>query len=271
MNRLSKAARQRWLVPEVVQTSAMDCGPAALKCLLEGFNIPVSYGRLREACQTNVDGTSIDMLEDVANQLGVDAEQVMLPIDHIFLSEADVLPALVVVRHADGATHFVVIWRKHGSWLQVMDPAIGRRWVTCTRFAEEIFRHEFPVPAQDWLEWAASDKFLKPLRQRLAVLGTAKKDISALIEQALKEPDWFGLAKLDAGVRLVNSMVAAGGIKPGKQAVKLVQTLLELIDKNDIYKTIPLAYWSVIPQKSEPGTEKKLLLKGAVLLQAEVS
>jgi ABC-type bacteriocin/lantibiotic exporter with double-glycine peptidase domain len=44
--------RRRWLVPEVVQTSAMDCGPAALKCLLEGFGIPVSYGRLREACQT---------------------------------------------------------------------------------------------------------------------------------------------------------------------------------------------------------------------------
>ena len=45
------------IVPEVVQTSAMDCGPASLKCLLEGFGISVSYGRLREACQTDVDGT----------------------------------------------------------------------------------------------------------------------------------------------------------------------------------------------------------------------
>ena len=34
---------RRWLVPEVVQTSATDCGPASLKCLLEGFGIPVSY------------------------------------------------------------------------------------------------------------------------------------------------------------------------------------------------------------------------------------
>jgi ATP-binding cassette subfamily B protein len=42
--------RRRWLVPEVVQTSAMDCGPAVLKALLEGFGIPISYGRLREAC-----------------------------------------------------------------------------------------------------------------------------------------------------------------------------------------------------------------------------
>src|ERR671923_1912833 len=74
---------RRLLVPEVVQTSAMDCGPAALKCLLEGFGIPVSYGRLREACQTDVDGTSIDTLEEVAQQLGLEAEQVMLPVDHL--------------------------------------------------------------------------------------------------------------------------------------------------------------------------------------------
>ena len=47
----------------------MDCGPAALKCMLEGFGVPISYGRLREACQTDVDGTSIDALEDVANEI----------------------------------------------------------------------------------------------------------------------------------------------------------------------------------------------------------
>ena len=267
--RTTKPRRQRWLAPEVVQTSAMDCGPAALKCLLEGFNIPVSYGRLREACQTNVDGTSIDMLEEVANQLGVAAEQVMLPLDHIFLSEADVLPAMVVVRHADGATHFVVVWRKVGSWLQIMDPAIGRRWVRCQHFTEEIFRHQFPVPAQEWLIWAASEEFLKPLRQRLSLLGAAGNSINTLIAQAVNEADWFGLAKLDAAVRLVHSIVEADGIKRGKQAVKLVHTCLEQIDKDDIYQTIPLSYWSVIPQRSEPNTEKQILLKGAVLLQVK--
>ena len=61
------SARRR-LAPEVVQTSAMDCGPASLKCLLDGHGISVSYGRLREACQTDVDGTSIDTLETAAVQ-----------------------------------------------------------------------------------------------------------------------------------------------------------------------------------------------------------
>ena len=74
---------KRLLVPEVVQTSQMDCGPASLACLLTGFGIRASYGRLREACQTEVDGTSIDVMETVANQMGLAAEQVMLPVEGI--------------------------------------------------------------------------------------------------------------------------------------------------------------------------------------------
>ncbi len=120
--------RARLVVPEVVQTSNMDCGPAALKSLLGGFGIHVHYGRLREACQTDVDGTSIDTLETVANQLGLRAEQIMLPADHVLLEESRTLPAIAVVVLPNGITHFVIVWRRHGSFVQVMDPATGRRW-----------------------------------------------------------------------------------------------------------------------------------------------
>jgi len=119
----------------------MDCGPAALTCLLGGFGISVSYGRLREACQTDVDGPSIDTLEEAAVQLGLEAEQVMVPVDHLLLPEAEALPALVVVRLANGLTHFVVAWRRHGRFVQVMDPAVGRRWPTCQRFLDELYTH----------------------------------------------------------------------------------------------------------------------------------
>ena len=80
----------------------MDCGPAALKCVLEGFGVPVSYGRLREVCQTSVDGTSIDTLETVAGQLGLEAEQIMLPVEHVVLPGADALPAIAVLRLPGG-------------------------------------------------------------------------------------------------------------------------------------------------------------------------
>lgn len=109
-----RSPSRRLLVPEVVQTSAMDCGPASLKCLLEGFGISISYGRLREACQTQVDGTSIDTME-IACQLGLDAEQVMLPPEHVLL-DAAALPAIAVVRLPSGMTHFVVVWGLSAAW-----------------------------------------------------------------------------------------------------------------------------------------------------------
>ena len=41
--------RRSVLAPEVIQTSSIDCGPAALSSLLGGFGIQASFGRLRES------------------------------------------------------------------------------------------------------------------------------------------------------------------------------------------------------------------------------
>lgn len=153
---------QRFLIPEVVQTSAMDCGPAALKAILEGFGIPVSYGRLREACQTDVDGTSINTIEDIAVMLGLQAEQVMVPVEHLVIPEAHNLPAIVVVQLPNGLTHFLVVWGQFGSRLQVMDPATGRRWPSWEHFQQEIFIHTFPVPAAAWRSGLARKVFWRP-------------------------------------------------------------------------------------------------------------
>src|SRR5689334_16773240 len=102
----------RLLAPEVVQTSAMDCGPATLACLLGGFGIRASYPRLRDACHTDVDGTSIDALEDSAVLLGLEARQLMLPVadlvNGIGTEPARVLPAIVVTKGPGDLPHFVV-------------------------------------------------------------------------------------------------------------------------------------------------------------------
>jgi len=115
-------------VPEVVQVSAMDCGPAAAAALLAGFGIPCDIETLRARCATDVDGTSIDALETELTELGLPAEQIAVPVDHLLLPEAAVLPAIVVLQ-LDGATHFVVVWRRRcRDRLEIVDPAIaGRR------------------------------------------------------------------------------------------------------------------------------------------------
>jgi ABC-type bacteriocin/lantibiotic exporter with double-glycine peptidase domain len=259
----------RWLVPEVVQTSNMDCGPAALKCLLEGHGIPVSYGRLREACQTDVDGTSIDTLEVVANQLGLQAEQVMLPLDYMFLDEARALPAIVVVRHRDGATHFVVVWRRHGPWLQIMDPAVGRRWVRFDTFKREVFHHAITVPATGWREWADADDFARAMLRRLQNLGSSSGQATELLVHARKDPLWFGPAALDASVRFVQSVVDAGGLTKGSQALHTAQSLFAQTHAStgDIFQNIPPKYWSVKPDYTDEDGGLQINLHGAVLVR----
>lgn len=248
----------------------MDCGPAALKCLLEGYHISASYGRLREACQTDVDGTSIDTIEDIACNLGLVAEQCLIPIDHVTLDEAAVLPAIAVVsKTTDAATHFVVVWRRHGNWLQIMDPAIGRRWVTVRSFEAELLRHSHSVDAEEWREWAGTHEFIAPLTARLKRLGITQETVKRLLAEVLDDQIWFPLAALDASVRLVQSMVTGKGVKPGTEAAKVVEAIFRDTCKSthDIHAYIPVSYWSVATDQAKLDSERRVLLaRGAVLL-----
>jgi ABC-type bacteriocin/lantibiotic exporter with double-glycine peptidase domain len=258
---------RRFLAPEVVQTSAMDCGPAALKCLLEGFGISVSYGRLREACQTDVDGTSIDTLEDIAGQLGLDAVQMMMPADHLLLPEAQSLPALAVIRLPTGDNHFVVVWGLHGRWVQVMDPGTGRRWLSSRRFLDELAIHHQYIYATDWRDWATSPGFCEPLRYRLDRLELADSTVRRLLDDALAVSGWQALATLDAGTRMVDALVRAGGLMPGEEAESVLLHVCTT-DAADAEVAIPPQYWSVQLLPRDESGEEVLVFKGVVLIQA---
>ncbi len=249
--------RRRFLAPEVVQTSAMDCGPATLKCLLEGFGIPVSYGRLREACQTDVDGTSIDTLQDVAVQLGLRAEQNLMPADDLLLPESCALPAIVVVTLPSGVTHFVVVWRRHGPLVQVMDPATGRCWLPARRLLERIYVHEMSIPADRWRAWAAGAGALSVLRRRLSGLRVPAAKIDELIEQATSDAGWRLLARLDAASRTVDDLVRSRALRRGAEAVSVFERLLESEDD------IPASFWAA--RQADEGDE--VLVRGAVLVR----
>jgi len=237
--------KRRWFIPEVIQTSAMDCGPAALKALIGGFGVPASYGRLREACHTDVDGTSIDTIEDLAVRLGLAASQVMVPIEHLILAEANVLPCLVVVKMEGSGNHFVVAWRKHGPWLQLMDPAIGRRWVRTSQFLEEVYLHKQELPADAWAEWAKGDGLINPLRARMRNAGVDAKLAGQLIAKATAAEGWQPIAALDAAVNLAQSLHSP--------------SLVSLVDQPEL---IPADYW-----RATAAGDENILFKGAVAMQ----
>jgi ATP-binding cassette subfamily B protein len=260
------SSQRRFLAPEVVQTSAMDCGPAALKCLLEGFGVPVSYGRLREACQTDVDGTSIDRIERVARELGLEVEQVMLPVDHLLHRRAAALPALVVALTPSRSTHFSVIWSDHGRWLQVMDPAIGRRWPRRADLVHQLYVHTQELDAGEWRDWAGSEDFLGVLRHRLGDLGVATAASSDWIARALADETWRSLAALDAAARMARSLVDSGGIRSGRQAAALIERLFERERGDASGAAIPESYW--FARESPAAPAERLRIRGAVLLKA---
>jgi ABC-type bacteriocin/lantibiotic exporter with double-glycine peptidase domain len=244
-----------WLVPEVVQSSGMDCGPAALKSLLDGFGIHASYGRLREACQTGVDGTSIDALEEMAVAMGLDAGQSMAPADHLLVPEAGLLPALAVVRLPNGSTHFVVAWRRVGPFLQVMDPGTGRRWSSVRRFVSELYIHTQSIPAEAWVRWTRSAGFRKTVARRMAALGINPE----LLDESLQAEGWRPIAALDASIRMTQALVSSGAIARGNEARRLVTTL------SGNPAQIPAIYRSV---RADPGCAENVMFRAAVFIHA---
>jgi ATP-binding cassette subfamily B protein len=247
----------------------MDCGPASLKSLLDGFGRPVSYGRLREACQTDVDGTSIDTLEVIARQLGLDAEQVMRPVDHLLVPGARALPAIVVVRQPNGSTHFVVVWRTFGAFVQLMDPATGRRWPSRARLLSDVYVHVTRVTAEAWREHAQSEEFLGPLRKRMRQVGCGGTGAARLIQAALTDPGWRSIAGLDASVRLVESLARGGGVSRGRESRRLLEALLERLRESAsaAEEVVPASYWFARAAPADGEGNEQVAIRGAVLVQ----
>ncbi len=257
---MTASRRKRTLIPEVIQISATDCGPASLKSLFAGMGLELNYRVLREVCQTDVDGTSIVTLEEVANQLGLDAEEVMLPLDHVVLPEAKALPAIIVTLSAGGRPHFVVLWKRLGPFVQVMDPAAGRHWTRIETLLSQLYQHTTSVPAGGWREWAGSEEAAATLEHRLSNLGAT--GARALITQALEDADFPSIARLDAAGRATEAMIRAGAVRRGRTAAGLLQSMMAKDHAGEV--PIPAAYWSV---RRNPEVEGELLLTGAVLLR----
>ncbi|AKF82287.1 ABC transporter ATP-binding protein [Myxococcus fulvus 124B02] len=244
----------------MIQISATDCGPASLKSLFAGMGAELNYRVLREVCQTDVDGTSIVTLDEVANQLGLDSEQVMLPLDHVVVPEAKALPAIIVTLSAGGRPHFVVLWNRVGPFIQVMDPAAGRHWTRISTLLSHLYQHTTSVPEAGWREWAGSEEAVATFERRLLDLGAT--DARALVARALEDPGYLSIARLDAACRASEAMIRAGAVRRGRTAAGLLQSMMAKDASGDV--PIPAVYWSARPN---PEVDGELSMTGAVLMR----
>ncbi|MFO0667929.1 MAG: ATP-binding cassette domain-containing protein [Polyangiaceae bacterium] len=262
--------KRKRLAPEVIQTSEMDCGPAALKCLLEGFGITANYQQLRDQCATDVDGTSLGALGSIAREMGLDADGILVPRDSLTLAEADCLPAIAATRSGDGL-HFIVVWSVHGSWVQVMDPAVGRRWVHRDRLLDEVAALTIGMPIEHWREWAASSDGMGPLRAKMDTLGVGDRAADELFARANADPSWHTFAALDAAVRFARVFMSSGGLTKGPNAATFLSRLLTpavawLQHGSQGTPPIPSTFWSCARDDEDDET---IRVTGAILLFAQ--
>jgi ATP-binding cassette subfamily B protein len=260
-----KATRQRKLfIPEVLQTSMMDCGPATLKSVFDGFRRPINLERIRERCQTDVDGTSISAMQETADRLGLEAAQVMVPKDSLLLPEAACLPAIIFLVNPDGLLHFVTVWNKIGRWVQVMDPGRGRVWMRDKALLDHVALPTLMLPKSRWRAWAGGPDFAGPLRAKMRAVGVGSAKTEALLASANADETVTSLAALDAATRMVQSLIDAGALARGEAARQLLTRAFET-DRVSAKPSIPRPYWICGPGP----TPNHVAATGAVLLCIE--
>src|SRR5690606_12134582 len=202
---------------------------------------------------------------------GLEAEQTIVPADHLLLDEADVLPAIVVVRDPVGEAHFVLAWRRHGRLVQVMDPAFGRRWMTREQLVASLFPVRFAVPAADWRDAAASPSFLDPLRRRMEALGLPAAACRERIARAARSSSWYPLAALDACVRTASALVEGRALRRGAEAVAALDRFVAGCRGPASPGQPPEPSWSVWPAdggevREVREAEEELELRGALVV-----
>ncbi|MBQ6840623.1 MAG: peptidase domain-containing ABC transporter [Bacilli bacterium] len=107
----------------VRQQDATDCGPCALKSIVEYYGGYVSLERIREHAYTNQEGTSVYHLTKAAEKYGFDAiakKYLDNQIPNI------ILPAIVHIRYENGMTHYMVLYKVTKDKVILMDPAKGK-------------------------------------------------------------------------------------------------------------------------------------------------
>jgi NHLM bacteriocin system ABC transporter peptidase/ATP-binding protein len=113
--------------PVIVQMDATECGAACLVSVLSHHGRHIALEEARRLCGVSRDGTSALQITAAAEHMGLSCDGYSVESEEL----ADLqLPGILFW----GFDHFVVLEGWHGGRWRVMDPALGRRWVSPAEF-----------------------------------------------------------------------------------------------------------------------------------------
>ncbi|HEY7127734.1 MAG TPA: peptidase domain-containing ABC transporter, partial [Ktedonobacterales bacterium] len=118
---------RRRRVPVLLQMSAVECGAACLTMVLSYYGRKTTVSEVRNRCQVGRDGLSALDIVKAARSYGLRVRAVSLQEDDLRLIT---LPAIV---HWE-FNHFLIVERVSFQWVEVVDPALGRRRMSIEEF-----------------------------------------------------------------------------------------------------------------------------------------
>ncbi len=107
-------------VPVLTQMTAVECGAACLAMILSYYGRKTSVSEVRDRCHVGRDGLSALDIVKAARNYGLRVRAVSLQENDLRLVS---LPAII---HWE-FNHFMIVERFSPTWVEVVDPALGRR------------------------------------------------------------------------------------------------------------------------------------------------
>src|SRR5690349_4578071 len=114
-------------VPQILQVEATECGAASLAMILNYYGCKVSASEVRTRCGIGRDGVSALGIVKAAREYGLRARGLSLQLNEFKLIN---LPAVI---HWE-FNHFMVLERWTPKFVEVVDPAYGRRRLSAAEF-----------------------------------------------------------------------------------------------------------------------------------------
>lgn len=215
---------------------------AVLKSALEGYDLYLDDPDLWQ--QTGFAGDEL-LFEDLAAALprcGLSAVTRWGPIDLLMTPSLSVkLPLIVQAKVQDGEPYFILVWKKVGSFWQVIDPKVGRRWLKTSQLQKILAADKIEYSFDQIKEQYDPQIFATELKKRMESISLSPP----IIEQGLSflTGDWHRVAAIDAAVRLITHLVQVGSVRSGEDAD---QALIKLFakDTTELEELIPAAYWT---------------------------
>ncbi|GCE22200.1 peptidase domain-containing ABC transporter [Dictyobacter kobayashii] len=120
--------KNRRRVPELIQMGSTECGSAALAMILQYYGCYASVAEVRDRCGVGRDGLSALTIVKTARDYGLRVRAVSVQ-ESTKLRLAK-LPCIVYWEFS----HFLVVERIGQKYIEVVDPAFGRKWLTPQEF-----------------------------------------------------------------------------------------------------------------------------------------